>query len=176
LRQQFRNKCKYLTAEFAEKTHPENRREKQMNNIKKTIRKARKADIDIIHHLLDMEPFKYDDGLPYDRKWIEKLVLSKKCLTLVYETDGEIKGFISGEKLISNAILLWFCAVKKEYQNKVIGIKLYMEFEMQCKEAGINAILAYGYKTSAGLLEKLSFYSNDYTYKEFYKPLNESWT
>ena len=146
-----------------------------MKTNQKAIRKARKADIDLIHKLLDMEPFKYNDELPYEREWIEKLALSKKCLTLVYVTEGEIKGFISGEKLISNAVLLWFCVVKKEYQNKTIGIKLYLEFERKCKEMGISAILAYGYKTSADMLERLKFYSNDYTYREFYKPLNEVW-
>ena len=99
--------------------------------------------------------------------------IEPKCLTLVYETEGQIKGFISGEILISNAILLWFCAVKKEYQNKIIGIKLYLEFEKECKKAGINAILAYGYKTSAKMLEKLNFYTNGKFYKEFYKPLDE---
>ncbi|MFA6923999.1 MAG: GNAT family N-acetyltransferase [Bacteroidales bacterium] len=147
-----------------------------MKKNKKSIRKAQKKDVDIIHKLLDMEPFKYNDDVPYDREWIEVLVTNKKCLTLVYETEGQIKGFISGEKLISNVILLWFCAVKKEYQNKTIGIKLYLEFEKKCKERGINAILAYGYKTSAKMLEKLNFYSNEKMYKEFYKPLEEQLT
>ena len=141
--------------------------------MKTSIRKAQKKDIDIIHKLLDIEPFKYNEDVPYDREWIEQLVTNKKCLTLVYETEGQIKGFISGEILISNAILLWFCAVKKEYQNKIIGIKLYLEFEKECKKAGINAILAYGYKTSAKMLEKLNFYTNGKFYKEFYKPLDE---
>ena len=141
--------------------------------MKKAVRKAQKKDIDIIHKLLDIEPFKYNDDVPYDREWIEQLVLNKKCLTLVYETEGQIKGFISGEILISNAILLWFCAVKEEYQNKTVGIKLYFEFEKQCKKAGINAILAYGYKTSAKMLERLNYYSNGKFYKEFYKPLDE---
>ncbi len=124
------------------------------NNTKTSIRKAKSEDIDVIHKLLDMEPFKYNDDIPYDRKWIKELVLNERCLTLVYETGGQIKGFISGEKLISNAILLWFCAVKKEYQNKIIGPNLYFEFENRCKETGIGGILAYGYKTSAEMLEK----------------------
>jgi ribosomal protein S18 acetylase RimI-like enzyme len=137
-----------------------------------SIRKARPEDIDIIHHLLDMEPFKYDDGLPFDRAWIENLVNDEKCLTLVYETDGVIKGFISGEKLISGSILLWFCAVKKEFQNGIIGPRLYFEFEKHSKEKGCNSILAYGFKTSAKMLERMDFYSNENLYKEFYKPLN----
>jgi len=141
--------------------------------MKNSVRKAQKKDVDIIHKLLDMEPFKYNEDVPYDREWIEQLVVNKKCLTLVYETEGQIKGFISGEILISNAVLLWFCAVKKEYQNKIIGIKLYLEFEKDCKKAGINAILTYGYKTSANMLKKLNFYSNGKMYKEFYKPLDE---
>ncbi|MDP4239008.1 MAG: hypothetical protein Q8904_05985, partial [Bacteroidota bacterium] len=69
------------------------------------------------------------------------------------------------------AIMIWFCAVKKEFQRHIIGIKLYNEFEKVCRETGVTAILAYGYKTSAGMLDKLNFYSNDYTYREFYKPL-----
>ena len=141
--------------------------------MRTSVRKAQRNDIDVIHKLLDIEPFKYDEDLPYDREWIEQLVTNKKCITLVYETENQIKGFISGEILISNAILLWFCAVKEGYQNKNIGVKLYFEFEKRCKKAGINAILAYGYKTSANMLERLNYYSNGKSYKEFYKPLDE---
>ena len=137
----------------------------------KSVRYAREEDIDLIHNILDMEPFKYNEDVPYDRSWIEQLVLNERCLTLVYETNGEIKGFISGEKMVSGAIMIWFCAVKAEYQNSIIGIKLYYEFEKACKESGVTAILAYGYKTSAGMLDRLNFYSNDTTYREFYKPL-----
>jgi len=144
------------------------------NNTLNSIRKASAEDIDIIHHILDMEPFKYNEEVPYDRSWIEQLVVNERCLTLVYETEGQIKGFISGEKMVSGAIMIWFCAVKPEFQNKVIGIKLYNEFEKVCRETCVTAILAYGYKTSAGMLDRLSFYSNDTTYREFYKPL-EDW-
>lgn len=147
-----------------------------MNDNKplQSVRKALAEDIDAIHNILDMEPFKYNDEVPYDRSWIEQLVLNKRCLTLVYETEGQIKGFISGEKMVSGAIMIWFCAVKKEFQNKTIGVKLYYEFEKICRETGVTAILAYGYKTSAGMLDRLNFYSNDLTYREFYKPL-EDW-
>ena len=138
-----------------------------------SVRKAISDDIDTIHQILDMEPFKYDENVPYDRSWIEQLVLNERCLTLVYENNGQIKGFISGEIMVSGAIMIWFCAVKKEFQNSIIGIKLYNEFEKVCKDAGINAILAYGFKTSASLLERLNFYSNEHTYREFYKPLEE---
>ena len=147
-----------------------------MRNSKNAVRKAKSKDIDFIHNILDMKPFKYSDEVPYDREWIEQLVMNRKCVTLVYETADEIKGFISGEILMSGSILLWFCAVKKEYQNKTIGIKLYLEFENKCKEKGVNAILAYGYKTSAKMLEKLNFFTNGMMYKEFYKTLNEEWT
>ena len=140
-----------------------------------SVRKALDSDIDAIHNILDMEPFKYNDEVPYDRSWIEQLVMNERCLTLVYETEGQIKGFISGEKMVSGAIMIWFCAVKKEFQHKIIGTKLYFEFEKLCRETGINAILAYGYKTSADMLDRLDFYSNDITYREFYKPLVE-WT
>ncbi|MDD4968068.1 MAG: GNAT family N-acetyltransferase [Paludibacter sp.] len=141
---------------------------------KNSVRKAQAGDIDVIHNILDMEPFKYNDEVPYDREWIEQLVLNERCLTLVYETEGQIKGFISGEKMVSGAIMIWFCAVKREFQHRTIGIKLYYEFEKACKETGVNAILAYGYKTSADMLDRLNFYSNDTTYREFYKPLVES--
>jgi len=142
-----------------------------MNTL--SIRKAEEKDIDLIHNILDMEPFKYDENVPYDRSWIEQLVLNDRCLTLVYETEGEIKGFISGEKMVSGAIMIWFCAVKTQYQHSIIGIKLYYEFKKVCREMGVTAILAYGYKTSAGMLDRLNFYSNDSTYREFYKPLVE---
>jgi N-acetylglutamate synthase-like GNAT family acetyltransferase len=136
-----------------------------------SVRKAKPEDIDVIHKILDMEPFKYDENVPYDRSWIEQLVVNERCMTLVYETGNEIKGFISGEKMVSGAIMIWFCAVKTNYQNKIIGVKLYQGFEKACKETGVTAILAYGYKTSAGMLERLNFYSNELTYREFYKPL-----
>jgi ribosomal protein S18 acetylase RimI-like enzyme len=136
-----------------------------------SIRKARKEDTELIHNILDMEPFKYNDDVPYDRSWIEQLVTNDRCLTLVYESNNEIKGFISGEKMVSGAIMIWFCAVKPTYQNSISGIKLYYEFEKTCKETGVNGILAYGYKTSAGMLDRLHFYSNENTYREFYKPL-----
>jgi ribosomal protein S18 acetylase RimI-like enzyme len=138
-----------------------------------SVRKAKVEDIDLIHHILDMEPFKYNDEVPYERSWIEQLVTNERCLTLVYENEGEIKGFISGEKMVSGAIMIWFCAVKPEYQNRVIGIKLYNEFENVCRETGVTAILAYGYKTSAGMLDRLNYYSNEMTYREFYKPLDD---
>ncbi len=144
------------------------------NKSLQPVRKALAEDIDAIHNILDMEPFKYNDEVPYDRSWIEQLVLNKRCLTLVYETEGQIKGFISGEKMVSGAIMIWFCAVKKEFQNKTIGVKLYYEFERICRETGVTAILAYGFKTSADMLDRLNFYSNDLTYREFYKPL-EDW-
>ena len=144
------------------------------NDTLQSVRKATEKDIDTIHTILDMEPFKYNEEVPYERSWIEQLVLNDRCLTLVYETEGQIKGFISGEKMVSGAIMIWFCAVKPEFQNKVIGIKLYNEFEKVCRETCVTAILAYGYKTSAGMLDRLSFYSNDTTYREFYKPL-EDW-
>ena len=144
------------------------------NTTFNTVRKAQAGDIDVIHNILDMEPFKYNEESPYDREWIEQLVQNDRCVTLVYETEGQIKGFISGEKMVSGAIMLWFCAVKKEFQHKTIGIKLYFEFEKVCKETGVNAILAYGYKTSAGILDRLNFFSNDTTYREFYKPLVDS--
>jgi ASC-1-like (ASCH) protein len=73
--------------------------------------------------------------------------------------------------MVRGAIMIWFCAVKTNYQNKIIGVKLYQGFEKACKETGVTAILAYGYKTSAGMLERLNFYSNELTYREFYKPL-----
>jgi ribosomal protein S18 acetylase RimI-like enzyme len=138
-----------------------------------SVRRACGEDIDRIHRILDMEPFKYDDDLPYERSWIEQLVMNERCLTLVYETEGEIKGFISGEIMVSGAVMIWFCAVKKEYQNSIIGIKLYYGFENACREKGVTAMLAYGYKTSAGMLDRLKFYSNDMMYREFYKPLTE---
>jgi ribosomal protein S18 acetylase RimI-like enzyme len=140
-----------------------------MNNS--SVRKATSHDIDIIHNMLDMEPFKYDENVPYERSWIEQLVTNDRCLTLLYESAGEIKGFISGEKMVSGAIMIWFCAVKPEHQNSIIGIRLYREFEKTCRETGVTAILAYGFKTSAAMLDKLKFYSGEHTYKEFYKPL-----
>jgi len=143
-----------------------------LNNTLNSIRKAHFEDIDMIHNILDMEPFKYNEDVPYDRSWIEQLVMNDRCLTLVYETEGQLKGFISGEKMVSGAIMIWFCAVKKEFQHKTIGARLYIEFEKICRETGVNAILAYGYKTSADMLDRLNFYSNDTTYREFYKPLD----
>lgn len=143
----------------------------ETTNKNQSVRKAREEDIDVIHNILDMEPFKYNDEVPYDRSWIEQLVLNDRCRTLVYENEGEIKGYISGEIMVSGAIMIWFCAVKTNYQHSIIGIKLYYEFEKVCKETGVTAILAYGYKTSAGMLDRLNFYSNEMTYREFYKPL-----
>jgi hypothetical protein len=56
-----------------------------------SVRKAKPEDIDVIHKILDMEPFKYDENVPYDRSWIEQLVVNERCMTLVYETGNEIK-------------------------------------------------------------------------------------
>ncbi|MEI6900408.1 MAG: GNAT family N-acetyltransferase [Bacteroidota bacterium] len=136
-----------------------------------SVRIAKEQDVELIHNILDMEPFKYNDEVPYERLWIEQLVMNDRCLTLVYESEGQIKGFISGEKMVSGGIMLWFCAVKPEFQNSIVGIKLYQEFEKVCRETGVTSILAYGYKTSADMLDRLKFYSNDMTYREFYKPL-----
>ena len=68
------------------------------NSNQPIIRKAETTDIDTIHKILDMKPFKYDDEIPYERSWIEQLVTNERCLTLVYENDGLIKGFISRER------------------------------------------------------------------------------
>jgi ribosomal protein S18 acetylase RimI-like enzyme len=65
------------------------------------VRRARIEDVDAIHHILDMEPFKYDENLPYDRSWLVQLVENERCITLIYESEGMIKGFISGEKMVS---------------------------------------------------------------------------
>jgi len=43
-----------------------------------SVRLAREEDIDVIHNILDMEPFKYNDEVPYDRSWIEQLVLNER--------------------------------------------------------------------------------------------------
>jgi ribosomal protein S18 acetylase RimI-like enzyme len=137
------------------------------------VRRAQASDIEFIHTILDMDPFKYNDEVPYERSWIEQLVINERCLTLVYETEGQIKGFISGEKMVSGGIMIWFCSVKKEFQQRIIGSKLYLEFEKVCCETGINAILAYGYKTSADMLDRLNFYSSDTSYLEFYKSLGD---
>lgn len=142
-----------------------------METVTSLVRKATPDDIDIIHRILDMEPFKYDDDLPYERAWIEQLVVNDRCLTLVYESAHEIKGFISAEIMVSGAAMIWFCAVKPEYQQAGIGIRLYATLEKACREAGVNGLLAYGFKTSAGMLDRLHFYSGEHTYREFYKPL-----
>ncbi|MDP4239992.1 MAG: GNAT family N-acetyltransferase, partial [Bacteroidota bacterium] len=114
----------------------------ESNNQSHSVRKANAEDIDAIHKILDMEPFKYNEEVPYERSWMEQLVMNERCLTFVYETEGQIKGFISGEKMVSGAIMIWFCAVKKEFQRHIIGIKLYNEFEKVCRETGVTAILA----------------------------------
>jgi ribosomal protein S18 acetylase RimI-like enzyme len=137
------------------------------------VRRARIEDVDAIHHILDVEPFKYDENLPYDRSWLVQLVENERCITLVYESDGMIKGFISGEKMVSGAVMIWFCAVKKEFQNSIIGIKLYLEFEKICRVEGVTGILAYGYKTSAGMLKRLNFFTDGKMYQEFFKILKE---
>jgi len=142
------------------------------NSNQPIIRKAETTDIDIIDKILDMEPFKYDDEIPYERSWIEQLVTNERCLTLVYENDGLIKGFISrenGEWRYNDLVLRRKKRISEQYsRNKAI-----YEFERICKETGVNAILAYGYKTSAGMLDRLNYYSNDNTYREFHKPLTE---
>lgn len=133
------------------------------------IRIANINEVDIIHKLLDTEPFKYDDSIPYDRTWIEDLV--KHCIVLVYESDDVIKGFICGERLIGNFAMLWFCAVGKDYQNGIIGPKLYLEFENHIKNLGMDGVLVYGYKTSEGMLRKAGYHTNERMYKEFYKSI-----
>jgi len=62
---------------------------------------------------------------------------------------------------------------KKRISEQYSRNKAIYEFERICKETGVNAILAYGYKTSAGMLDRLNYYSNDNTYREFHKPLTE---
>jgi len=102
-----------------------------------------------------------------------QLVENERCITLVYESDGMIKGFICGEKMVSGAVMIWFCVVKKEFQNSIIGIKLYLEFEKICRVEGVTGILAYGYKTSAGMLKRLNFFTDGKMYQEFFKILKE---
>jgi hypothetical protein len=57
--------------------------------------------------------------------------------------------------------MIWFCAVKKEFQNSIIGKKLYLEFEKIFALEGVTGILAYGYKTSAGMLKRLNFFTDE---------------
>lgn len=52
---------------------------------------------------------------------------------------------------------IWFCAVKLTYQNSIIGIKLYFEFERICPETGATVIVAYGHKTTAGMPDRFRF-------------------
>jgi len=90
-----------------------------------TIRKAETIDIDIIHKILDMEPFKYNNEIPYERAWIEQLVTNERCLTLVYENDGEIKRFYqwreNGEWSYNDLVLCCKKRISEQYSgNKAL--------------------------------------------------------
>ena len=136
------------------------------------IRLANFEDIETVHNLLDCKPFKYNDTeVPYDRSWIELLIQNERCLTLVYEINNKIVGFISGEQLVGNFMMLWFCSVQKEYQNGFVGYRLYEEFEKRSKDRGNDGILVYAYKTSEKMLARGGYSSNGNMYKEMYKEI-----
>ena len=76
---------------------------------------------------------------------------------------------ICGEKLLLNGMMLWFLTVKKEFQNNIIGPKLYLQFEQECKNIGITWIYTLAYKTTENMLPIAGFQTNGKEYKEFPK-------
>ena len=137
------------------------------------IRPAELQDLDDLYLLCQVEPFIYDINNPqyYDINWLEELIKNYRCITLVYESNNIVKGFIAGERLVYNGAILWMLSVKKEYRNNIIGVRLYQEFEKYCKKAGITWLLSYGYKTSEEMLRKGDFRTNENNYLEFYKDI-----
>lgn len=136
------------------------------------IRKATINDLDDIYLLCDSEPFKWSDNEPpYDKEWLSGFIINDSALCLVYESDNILKAVMFGEKLITNGMLLWVLAVKKEFRNNIIGPKLYIEFEQQCKNNNIEWIYTLGYKTTEDMLLTDGYKTNGRMYKEFVKNL-----
>lgn len=103
--------------------------------------------------------------------WLSKHIESNS-LFYVYETNNKIIGFILGEKMIGNGLLIWMSGVYEEYINKGIGVRLYNHIEKIAKESGLKWLIVYGYLDNDivhKILMKKGYNTNHNLYKEYFK-------
>jgi len=71
------------------------------------------------------------------------VALIKDGFNLVAEQDGQVIGFVSGERLIDGGAFVQFRAVDEKYQGRGIGRALADRFEQVLKDNGVHWLLSF---------------------------------
>lgn len=137
------------------------------------IRPAEKKDLEACEILGRISEFKLPDGRFMKAQWLEAYL--DPDFYLVMEKDDKIIGFIAGDPLKGNGMLLMFLMIDKNMRSKGFGSILLEEFEKKIQKRGVEWILLYGptqNKQTLKFYEKHK-YTKGGTYHEFLKELNE---
>lgn len=136
-----------------------------------TIRNAVKEDLLQCEKLGQIEEFKLASGGWLDAKFLENYI--SPDYFLVAENNNQIIGYLIGEPLKGNGVMLCFLVVKENMRKKGIGKKLLKEFEKRCRENGAEWILLYAPTFNEGtvMFYKKRGYNQGKSFFEFNKKL-----
>ncbi|MEK7559505.1 MAG: GNAT family N-acetyltransferase [Patescibacteria group bacterium] len=135
------------------------------------IRHATKKDLKACEALGKIDEFKLPDGRFMKAQWLEAYL--DPDYYLILEEEGKIIGFIAGEELRGNGMLLMFLVIDKKVRNRGLGSMLLEDFEKRIEKRGITWVLLYGptfNKKTLDFYEKHGYAKGD-TYHEFLKEL-----
>jgi ribosomal protein S18 acetylase RimI-like enzyme len=104
------------------------------------IRQAIESDAPMMHALQKKYiPNPAGSGIPESYF----VALIKDGFNLVAEQDGQVIGFVSGERLIDGGAFVQFRAVDEKYQGRGIGRALADRFEQVLKDNGVHWLFSY---------------------------------
>ncbi len=135
------------------------------------IRPATENDLQACEELSKIEEFRFADG-GYPSKEFYSAYLDATYF-LVAEENNEVIGFVVGEGLKHNLVMLWFLTVEESKRSQGIGKKLYEAFKENVEKLGSKHILLYSptsNKRSHNFYRKLGFFEGA-TAIEFLKEL-----
>ena len=128
------------------------------------IRKATKKDILIVREIANVPGLKAtgDNESPPARWYVPLL----KKMFYVAEINGEVVGFLTGEKL-RNIGFLWEIGVFPKFRSRGVGSMLLKKFIDDCNKEKLVVMIAYGSnnKNTLGFFRKHKFIEGG-TYKE----------
>ena len=134
------------------------------------IRKAKLSDCKECQLLSNSPELLNPDGSLPKIEWFRNQIKQKQIL-FVAEDNKKIIGYILGDYLAGEVVIIHFIIVKKEYQNKGIGKKLLKKVEDISKKKRRKVIVLYGYaksKKTVSFFEK-NKYKKGNLYYEFMK-------
>jgi len=103
--------------------------------IKLKYKKLNIKDIDIILDILTQENLRCYDGqfAPTEKDWISELIINKNCISIGLYHGDIIIGVIISEKLVYDGCIIWYMAIKPEYQSMKLGTNFINFFERYVK-------------------------------------------